>query len=93
LRTVAESTGGSVRRIASDASGSIHLPTMVSVTHASPASGADFVGLRGSDSYVVTGLSIWPLFLGFAGLAFLAPLLAAAWFFEARGFGDNKRAV
>lgn len=93
LRIIAEATGGSVRRIASDATGSIHLPTVVSVTHASPASGADFVGLRGSDSYVVTGLSIWPLFLGLAGLAFLAPLLAGAWFFEARGFGENRRAV
>ena len=88
----ASETGGSVRRIATKATGDIHLPTVVSVTRASPASGADFVGLRGSDSYVVIGLSIWPLFLGLAGLAFLAPLLAACWFFEARGFGERRSA-
>ncbi|MBV9135909.1 MAG: hypothetical protein JO357_02515, partial [Hyphomicrobiales bacterium] len=68
LRPIADATGGSVRRIATNATGDIHLPSVVSVTRSSPASGVDFIGLRGSDSYVVTGLSIWPLFLGFAGL-------------------------
>jgi hypothetical protein len=90
LRPIADMTGGSVRRIATNDKGAIHLPTVVAVTRASPASGADFIGLRASDSYVVTGLSIWPLFLGFAGLALLAPLLAAGWFFEARGFGERR---
>jgi len=90
LRPIADATGGSVRRIGTDALGAVHLPTVVSVSHSSPASGADFVGLRSSNSYVVTGLSIWPLFLGLAGLAFLAPLLAAAWFFEARGFAGRR---
>ena len=93
LRPIAEATGGSVRRIAANAAGDIHLPSVVTVTHSSPASGADFVGLRPSDSYVVTGLSIWPLFLGLAGLACLAPLLAAAWFFEARGFAERRSAA
>ncbi|MFI4996552.1 MAG: hypothetical protein ACHQAQ_12310 [Hyphomicrobiales bacterium] len=90
LRPIAEATGGSVRRIAVNAKGDIHLPSVVAVTRSSPASGADFIGLRASDSYVVTGLSIWPLFLGLAGLALLAPLLAAGWFFEARGFAERK---
>ena len=80
-----------MRRIATNALGDIHLPTVVTVTHSSPASGADFIGLRASDSYVVTGLSIWPLFLGLAGLAFMGPLLAAAWLFEARGFAERRR--
>jgi hypothetical protein len=91
LRPIAEATGGSVRRIATNAAGGIHLPTVVSVTRASPASGSDFVGLRSSDSYVVVGLSIWPLLLGLAGLCLLAPLLAASWFFEARGFAARAR--
>jgi hypothetical protein len=90
LRAVAEATGGSVRRIATNATGDIHLPSVISVTRSSPASGADFIGLRASDSYVVTGLSIWPLFLGFAGLCLLGPLLAVGWFFEARGFAGRK---
>jgi hypothetical protein len=93
LRPIAEATGGSVRRIATNASGDIHLPSVVSVTRSSPASGVDFIGLRGSDSYVVTGLSIWPLFLGFAGLFLLGPMLALGWLFEARGFADRKRAA
>ncbi|SDR14797.1 hypothetical protein SAMN05519103_00927 [Rhizobiales bacterium GAS113] len=92
LRPIAEATGGSVRRIATNATGDIHLPAVVSVTRSSAASGADFIGLRSSDSYVVTGLSIWPLFLGFAGLALIGPLLAAAWFFEARGMGRKAGA-
>ena len=92
LRPIAEATGGSVRRIAVNATGDIHLPAVVSVTRSSPASGADFIGLRSSDSYVVTGLSIWPLFLGFAGLALLGPLLAAAWLFEARSMGRRTGA-
>ncbi|MFI5014565.1 MAG: hypothetical protein ACHQAY_19705 [Hyphomicrobiales bacterium] len=91
LRPIAEATAGSVRRIAANTTGDIHLPTVVTVTRSSPASGADFIGLRASDSYVVTGLSIWPLFLGFAGLALLGPLLAAGWFFEARGFARRER--
>ncbi len=93
LRPIAEATGGSVRRIATNATGDIHLPSVVSVTRSSPASGVDFIGLRGSDSYVVTGLSIWPLFLGFAGLFLLGPMLALGWLFEARGFADRKRAA
>ncbi|SEC76772.1 Uncharacterized membrane protein [Rhizobiales bacterium GAS191] len=92
LRPIAEATGGSVRRIATNATGDIHLPAVVSVTRSSAASGADFIGLRSSDSYVVTGLSIWPLFLGFAGLALIGPLLMAAWFFEARGMGRKAGA-
>jgi hypothetical protein len=91
LRPIGEATGGSVRRIATNSTGDIHLPTVASVTRSSPASGADFIGLRGSDSYVVTGLSIWPLFLGLAGLCLLGPLLAASWFFEARGFTRRER--
>jgi hypothetical protein len=93
LRPIAEATGGSVRRIATNSTGDIHLPSVVSVTRSSPASGVDFIGLRGSDSYVVTGLSIWPLFLGFAGLFLLGPMLALGWLFEARGFADRKRAA
>jgi hypothetical protein len=93
LRPIAEATGGSVRRIATNATGDIHLPSVVSVTRSSPASGVDFIGLRGSDSYVVTGLSIWPLFLGFAGLFLLGPMLALGWLFEARGFEGRKRAT
>ncbi|MBV9113602.1 MAG: hypothetical protein JOY67_12345 [Hyphomicrobiales bacterium] len=93
LRPIADATGGSVRRIATNATGDIHLPSVVRVTHSSPASGVDFIGLRGSDSYVVTGLSIWPLFLGFAGLFLLGPMLALGWLFEARGFADRKRAA
>ena len=92
LRPIAEATGGSVRRVGVNATGDIHLPAVVSVTRSSPASGADFIGLRSSDSYVVTGLSIWPLFLGFAGLALLGPLLAAAWLFEARSMGRRTGA-
>ena len=93
LRPIADATGGSVRRIATNATGDIHLPSVVSVTRSSPASGVDFIGLRGSDSYVVTGLSIWPLFLGFAGLFLLGPLLALGWLFEARGFAERKDAA
>ncbi|MBV9753268.1 MAG: hypothetical protein JO188_12170 [Hyphomicrobiales bacterium] len=93
LRPIADATGGSVRRIATNATGGIHLPSVVSVTRSSPASGVDFIGLRGSDSYVVTGLSIWPLFLGFAGLFLLGPLLALGWLFEARGFAERKEAA
>ncbi|GJD97167.1 hypothetical protein [Methylobacterium iners] len=82
LRALAESTGGSVRRVA-EAGGGIEVPRLQSV-RSGRLSGADWIGLRPSDSATIRGVEVYPLALGLAALALLAAAVLAMWLVEGR---------
>jgi hypothetical protein len=83
LRSFAQATGGSVRRI-SDASGNLTLPNIVPVSQSSDASGNDWIGLRTTGDRVLKAIDRVPLFGGFLGLALLLFALGAMWYREGR---------
>jgi len=88
LREIAQASGGTIRRIAAndgrDASGALALPRVASVGPGSTAGGADWIGVRRTDSHVVRGVGVSPLALGLAGLAVLLAAFVAAWLAEGR---------
>lgn len=88
LRAIAEANGGTIRRIAArdgaDASGAVALPRIASVGPGSLAGGADWIGVRRTESHVVRGVGVAPLALGLAGLAVLLAAFVAAWLVEGR---------
>jgi hypothetical protein len=84
LKPIAEATGGTIRRIASGDQGAVDLPRVASIGSGSIAGGADWIGLRRTDSHVVRGVGVAPLALGLAGLAVLLAAFVAAWLAEGR---------
>lgn len=82
LQALAESTGGSSRRIGQDSGSAVNVPRIVPVRSGSSFAGADWIGLRISDSGIVRGVSISPLFIGLIGLALLFGALVAGWLGE-----------
>jgi hypothetical protein len=85
LQPLAQSTGGSVRRVAEDGTGDdITVPRILSVRSGSRFAGGDWIGIRPSESAIVRGISIFPLALGLLGLALLVGATLAAWVAEGR---------
>jgi hypothetical protein len=84
LRPIAEATGGSVRRIAADASDAVTVPRIQAVRSGTRFAGADWIGVRPSDSAIVRGVSVFPLAIGLLGLALLIGATLAAWIAEGR---------
>lgn len=82
LQALAEATGGSSRRIGQDNGSAVNVPRIVPVRSGASFAGADWIGLRISDSGIVRGVSISPLFLGLIGLALLFGALVAGWLGE-----------
>ncbi|AWB24048.1 hypothetical protein DA075_26825 [Methylobacterium currus] len=82
LRSIAEATGGSVRRLA-EAGGGIAVPRL-QIARSGRLAGSDWIGFRPSDSAVVRGVSVYPLGLGLAALAALAAAVLAMWLAEGR---------
>jgi hypothetical protein len=82
LAPVAEATGGSVRRIASN--GGVTIPRVSAVSARAPAAGRDWIGLRRSDATVLKSVDQLPLLGGLLGLAVLAGSFAGLWYREAR---------
>ncbi|MGO4735467.1 hypothetical protein AB4099_02910 [Bosea sp. 2KB_26] len=82
LQQLAEATGGSSRRIGQDSGSSVTVPRIVPVRSGSQFAGADWIGLRISDSGIVRGVSISPVFIGLIGLALLFGALVAGWLGE-----------
>jgi hypothetical protein len=82
VRPVAESVGGSSRRIGREAGPDVDLPRVVPVRAGARLAGGDWIGLRISDSGVVKGVSLAPMFLGVAGLMLLLGALIAGWLGE-----------
>lgn len=82
LQALAEATGGSSRRIGQDNGPAVNVPRIVPVRSGASFAGADWIGLRISDSGIVRGVSISPLFIGLIGLALLFGALVAGWLGE-----------
>jgi hypothetical protein len=83
LRGITEATGGSVRRVAEEGS-DVTVPRIQAVRSGSRFAGGDWIGIRPSDSAIVRGVSVFPLALGFLGLALLVGATLAAWLSEGR---------
>ncbi|MBM6592803.1 hypothetical protein [Microvirga pudoricolor] len=83
LQAVAEGSGGSIRRIGDDGQG-VTVPRLLTVRSGTRMSGSDWIGFRPSDTAVVRGVSVFPLALGFLGLALLVGATLAAWMIEGR---------
>ncbi|RDI59260.1 hypothetical protein [Microvirga subterranea] len=84
LGSIAEATGGSVRRVAMAGDQGITVPRILAVRSGSRFSGGDWIGIRPSESAIVRGVSVFPLALGFLGLALLIGATLAAWLTEGR---------
>ncbi|MDB5512243.1 MAG: hypothetical protein JWR08_1726 [Enterovirga sp.] len=83
LRPIAEATGGSVRRVA-EASGPPTTPRIQAVRSGTRLAGADWIGYRPSESAIIRGVRVFPLGLGFLGLAVLLGAVLVAWVVEGR---------
>ncbi|HEV7327063.1 MAG TPA: hypothetical protein VGN91_18535 [Bosea sp. (in: a-proteobacteria)] len=81
-QALAEATGGSSRRIGQETGSGVTIPRIVPVRSGRQFAGADWIGLRISDSGIVRGVSISPLFVGLIGLAILFGALVAGWIGE-----------
>jgi hypothetical protein len=92
LRPVAESLAGSSRRIGREAGSDVDLPRIVPVRAGSRLAGGDWIGLRITDSGIVRGVSLSPLFLGAGGLALLLGALVAGWLGESGRRSLRRRA-
>ncbi|HEY0570611.1 MAG TPA: hypothetical protein VGD16_03645, partial [Enterovirga sp.] len=91
LRAIAEATGGSVRRVAGE-TGSVTVPRIQSVRSGARLAGADWIGVRPSDSAIVRGVSVMPLGLGLWGLAALLGAVLLVWLAEGgRRFERRRR--
>ncbi|ANY79888.1 hypothetical protein BB934_18040 [Microvirga ossetica] len=84
LASIAEATGGSVRRVAIAGDQSITVPRILAVHSGTRFSGGDWIGIRPSDSAIVRGISVFPMALGFVGLVLLIGSTLAAWLIEGR---------
>jgi hypothetical protein len=82
LQPLAQATGGSSRRIGRDGGPAVSLPRIVPVRAGSQFAGNDWIGLRISDSGIVRGVRISPLFIGLIGLMVLFGALVAGWLGE-----------
>jgi len=82
LRAISEETGGGVRRL--DRSGQIAVPRIVDIRGGTRFAGADFIGLKPAEAYVVKGAGLTPLALGLGGLALLLGGALLAWLREGR---------
>ncbi len=82
LRPVSETLAGSTRRIGREVGSDVDLPRIVPVRSGTRLAGGDWIGLRISDSGIVRGVSLMPMFLGMAGLALLLGALIAGWLGE-----------
>jgi hypothetical protein len=82
LNKLADSTGGSVRRLADG--DVLTVPRTVPVRTATSFKGDDWIGLKIRDVSVVRGIGVLPIFAGLIGLLLLVGSLAATWAREGR---------
>jgi hypothetical protein len=87
LRSLAESTGGTVRRIASGSGTGITLPRLIAMRESPAYGGDDYAAIRRTGSSEVKGVGVLPLAVGFLGLLALLGSVAAAWIYEGRKQG------
>ena len=84
LTPIAEATGGSVRRVAERPDETPKVPSIIALSGGSRFSGSEFIAIRSTESSVVRGVGVIPIFFGFIGLALLAASLLVSWLGEAR---------
>ncbi|MGO4173297.1 hypothetical protein [Bosea sp. TAF32] len=82
LQSLAQATGGSSRRTGHEGDSGVSIPRIVPVRSGSQFAGNDWIGLRISDSGIVRGVQVSPLFVGLIGLAILFGALVAGWLGE-----------
>ncbi|MCW5687960.1 MAG: hypothetical protein KIT76_05375 [Pseudolabrys sp.] len=82
LNALADTTGGSVRRL--DSGSGIDVPRVVPVRTASTYKGDDWIGMKMRDVSVVRGIGVLPVFTGLIGLLLLVGSLALTWAREGR---------
>ena len=85
LAPIAAATGGTVRRLASDASGAVTLPRLAAMRDSPIYGGADYAAIRRTGVSEVRGVGLTPLAIGFVGLIALLGSLVLAWVAEGRG--------
>ncbi len=91
LRPLAEATGGSVRRIGTGSGDGIVMPRLVALHDAPSYAGSDYIGIRRTDSSVVSGIGLFPLAVGLIGLLALLGATVLSWVMEGRGLRLARR--
>ena len=84
LRALAESTGGTVRRIGAATGDEIVLPRFAAMRESPLYGGSDYIGVKRTGASVVVGVGVAPLAIGFIGLIVLLAGVLAAWLWEGR---------
>jgi hypothetical protein len=85
LRSIAEATGGTVRRISAGAGNPIAIPRVVGLNPSPSYGGADYIGIRRTGSTELIGARSTSLASGFFGLALLLGMVTLAWVNESGG--------
>jgi hypothetical protein len=84
LKPLAEATGGTVRRIATDAKGDITIPRLVAMRESPVYGSADYAAIKRTGTSEVKGVGVAPLAIGFLGLLVLLASLLGTWAVEGR---------
>jgi hypothetical protein len=85
LAALTAATGGSVRRMARHKEDVLSIPSIVLLSGNVRYAGNDFIAFKNTGSSTLLGLSLWPIFIGFAGLALLMASLLTGWLGESMG--------
>lgn len=84
VRPLAESTQGSVRRLASSGSSAIVVPRIESAYSGSRFSGSNWIGFRAIDNAVIHGVSVSSMGIGLLAALLLTGAALIAWLVEGR---------
>jgi hypothetical protein len=85
LRSIAEATGGTARRISAGAGGAIAIPRVVGLNPSPSYGGADYIGIKRTGSTELIGARSTSLASGFFGLALLLGVVTLGWVKESGG--------
>jgi hypothetical protein len=91
LRSVAEATGGTVRRIGNGKNGDVILPRIIAIGDSPVYGGAGYAAIKRSGASELKGVNMVPLAVGFLGLAALLGSVLSAWVFEAQSRALSRR--
>ncbi|HXW72353.1 MAG TPA: hypothetical protein VEK34_13070 [Methylocella sp.] len=84
LKAIAESTGGTVRRIGVEGTSDVSLPRIIALPDGRVYGGTGYAAIKRTGSSEVKGIAVMPLAIGFLGLAALLGSVLAAWIYEGR---------
>lgn len=83
LKSIAESTGGTIRRIGNASSSDVILPRLAAIGESPVYGGTGYAAIKRTGISEVKGVSVLPVAAGFLGLAALLGSILMAWIFEA----------